>query len=53
MACSKCKEKKLVMKESKKQFVSTDTWGTLFVIIGLALAIYGLISLIKDVASLL
>ena len=53
MACSKCKEKKLFREESKKQFVSADTWGVVFIIIGISLAIYGLISLIGDIISLL
>lgn len=49
MSCKKCKEKKLVSQETKKQFISVDTKATIGILIWFALGAYGLISLILNI----
>jgi hypothetical protein len=53
MGCSKCKEKKIIAKEGKKEFNSIDKVMTWVIGSWFLLGVYGLYSLICNIIKLL
>jgi len=53
MACTNCKEKKIIKKSSTKESKSTDSWINWIIGIWILLGFYGLYSLIKHIIELL
>lgn len=52
MACSKCKKKSMVIKESKKEFTSRDSWWSLIIVVWFMLGTYGLYNVITNIINL-
>jgi hypothetical protein len=52
MACSRCKKKTLITKESEKEFNSVDKLASWMVITWTLFGLYGLYNLIMDIIHL-